>query len=163
MPIHRIALLSISIWLLGCSSNPQQSYQPGTIDPRTQGTFTFYQIDGDTYPGDPVAEDVVMMYRWPILKTCSIKSTEQRRKIFKALDDAIAEIGRPSSDMMPDCFNPRHAIRVDHEGVQTDWLICFQCSNYEKLEGGKRVGGGVISKTPQQLFNKILDACEPSS
>lgn len=162
MPIHRIAFLSISIWLLGCSSNPQQSNEPGTIDPRTEGAFTFHQIDGDSYPGDPVPEGAVMMYHWPILKSCSIESTEQRREMFKALDDGIAEAGRSSSDLMPDCFNPRHAIRVDHEGVQTDWLICFQCRNYEIREDGRVVGGGALSNTPRKLFNEILDGCAPS-
>ena len=158
--LSRILLLLPLLFLsISCSSDNGISPQENTSDPRIDGTFTLYRLDGDRYPGDPVPEGAVLLHGWTILQTCPISSMATREKLLKAFDDGISEIGNVPSDMQIDCFNPRHAIQVSSKGVNVDYLICFQCKNYYVWEGDKQVSGGNISVTPKKTFNRVLDEC----
>lgn len=128
-------------------------------DPRTNGAFTLYSLDGDRYPGEPVPEGAKLMHGWTILKSCPIESVATREEIFKAFDAGI-----DASDGVPvDCFNPRHSISVESGDVQVDYLICFQCYQYQIWEGDKQVSGGGVTTSPRKTFDKVLAACKEDS
>lgn len=40
-----------------------------------------------------------------------------------------------------ECFDPHHALRVEHKGMQTDLLICFECSKVYYFGQGKPLQG----------------------
>lgn len=147
-------LLVVLFATFGCSPQAKQMN-----DPRTEGTFILYSLDGDRYPGDPVPEGAVLLHGWPILKECDIDPVATRHKIFAALDAGIEDASGMSSDMLPDCFNPHHAIRVETEGVAVDYVICFKCSQYEIWQGEKRVSGGKTSAAPRKTFDAVLAEC----
>ena len=155
MSKHCLYLFAIIFLLVGCSSHNGET-NTGSADPRTEGAFTLYRLDGDRYPGDPVPEGAVLLHGWPILQTCSITAVTTREDLFNALDDGIANRG----SVPIDCFNPRHAIRVNNKGVNVDYLICFQCQNYEIWNDNKRIRGGMTSSSPKSTFNQVLDNCQ---
>ncbi len=151
--------LTLCFMLACCSNKSSNITHESNSDPRLKGSFTLYLLDGDRYPGEPVPQGADLLHGWVILKQCSVKSLATREKLFKALDDGIDQWrGTPI-----DCFNPRHAISVETEGVRVDYLICFQCQNYYIWEGDKRVSGGMTTAQPRQTFNRILDECSPTN
>ena len=48
-------------------------------------------------------------------------------------------------------------------GVTTDHLICFQCSNWMTWIDDEQTGGGDTSDRPRETFDRILDDCAASS
>ena len=127
-----------------------------SLDPRAEGDFFLYRLDGDRYPGEPVPEGGELLQGWLILDTCPIDDDLTRNRIFRAFDDGIDDA--PGGEPV-DCFNPRHAISVTTDGVRMDYLICFQCSNWYSYENDKMIGGGGTSRSPAQVFDEILSKC----
>ena len=145
----------ISVVLIMGSCDRGVSTGKSPTDPRIEGTFTLYRLDGDRYPGDPVPEDAVLLHGWPILLTCPINAPRTRAELLTALDEGIANGG----GVPVDCYNPRHALRIESKGVTTDYMICFQCRNYYVWQDDKQIGGGLISNTPKFTFNEALKNC----
>ena len=159
MRISYCLFLGICFMLTCCSSKSNNITGKNTSDPRLKGSFILYKLDGDRYPGEPAPEGAELLHGWVILKKCSITSLTTRETLFKALDNGIDQwSGTPV-----DCFNPRHAISVEMEGINVDYLICFQCKNYYIWEGDKRVSGGMTTAQPRNTFNRILDECSPNN
>lgn len=145
------------VLLLG-SMFPISGCSPASHTPvPAEGTFILYKLDGDTYPSQSVPPGTERMHGWPILQECTIDSLATRQKLFKALDRGIDEYG---SAVPVDCFNPRHAIRVETMGVTVDYLICFQCKNYYIYEGDKLASGGLTSSSPKSTFDRVLSDCK---
>ena len=160
MHTFQLYVIALSFFLMGCTSENSISNQTSAPKPESEALFTLYSLDGDRYPGDPVPDGAKLLHGWQILKTCSIQDSATRKKIFNAFDAGIAEIGKPSSELQIDCFNPRHAIRVETDDIIVDYLICFQCRNYDIWEGDTKVSGGNIASSPRATFNRILDNCK---
>jgi hypothetical protein len=142
-------VLLAALAMTGCA--PDKS-----TESRVAGTFVLYSLDGDRYPGEPAPEGATLLHGWLVLQECPITSLDTREKLFKALDRGIDE---HSSSTPLDCFNPRHAIRVESMGITVDYLICFQCSNYYIYEGDKQVSGGFTTSSPKSTFDQILSSC----
>jgi hypothetical protein len=148
----RLTLFGVTI-LLAVACAPSV---PTALDSRAKGDFTLYRLDGDRYPGEAVPEGGKLLHGWLILEACPIEDTATRNRIFRAFDDGMASPPR----IQVDCFNPRHAISVvQADGVQMDWLICFQCRNWYSYENETMVDGGGTSRAPADVFNDILSAC----
>ena len=146
---------AISILLMLGSCDKPASTGVSMADPRVAGSVTLYRLDGDRYPGDPISEGAILMHGWPILQTCPIAQADTRAVLLSALDEGIANGG----GVPVDCYNPRHALRLESKGVTTDFMICFQCRNYYVWMGDKQTGGGQISTTPRSTFNEVLENC----
>ena len=155
----KASLLIAVVWpvlILGsCDSGVSTGISPD--DPRLQGTFTLYRLDGDRYPGDPIPEGAVLLHGWPILQTCPVEAPGTRAALLGALDEGIANGG----GVPVDCYNPRHALRLQSKRVTTDYMICFQCRNYYVWQDDKQTGGGLISNSPKSTFNAVLENCIP--
>ena len=140
----KLYVFALSVLLAGCSSDNSISNQSSAPIPQAEGLFTLFSLDGDRYPGDHVPEGTKLLHGWPILKTCSIQDSATRKKLFTALDEGIAELGTVSGEMQIDCFNPRHAIRVETNAITVDYMICFQCQNYDIWEGDKKISSALF-------------------
>jgi len=142
---------------VGCTG---EKTAPGaTADPRAEGMMTFYRLDGDRYPGDPVPPGTTLLHGYSVITSCEIPARGTREEILNAFDAGIAEY---QDGISLDCFRPRHAIRIVQDGVTTDHLICFQCSNWMRWTDDERSGGGGTSDTPRETFDRILNSCSPS-
>ena len=144
-------VLPLLALLVGCNGS---SSSRGAL--HHDGAFTLYSLDGDRYPGEPAPEGAELLHGWLVLKSCPIKSIATREKLFKALDRGIDQY---DAEFQVDCFNPRHAIRVESMGTTVDYLICFQCSNYYIWEGEKQVSGGNTTSYPKATFDEVLAGC----
>jgi hypothetical protein len=129
-------------------------------DPRAEGEMVFYRLDGDHYPGDPTPPGAKLLHGHLVLKACPIDERDTRETILNAFDAGIAD---HRGGVPVDCFRPRHAIRIVRNGVTTDHLICFQCSNWMTWTDGEQTGGGDTSDRPRETFDRILDDCATSS
>jgi hypothetical protein len=89
---------------------------------------------------------------YPLLGKVVITDPNKRHELMKALSDAISR--RP--EYSAKCFWPRHAIRAVSAGKKLDYVICFECSNFEQFEGQQKIHYGPINKDVQPLFDKVL-------
>jgi hypothetical protein len=112
------------------------------------GQFELLSIGHDPSPNNP-AED---FRGWPVIGKTTIKDSNTRNRLVAALVKGVEE---NKGDVMK-CFNPRHGIRVTHEGMTADFVICFEC-----FQGIVYVGGGkeqrfLITDSPASVFNQTL-------
>ena len=152
-------LLSGAITLSsGCSPTPTTSSDTSEVlvkePPIADRPFTLYRLDGDAGIQKDAPEGETLQ-GYGILQECPITDEQTRHELFRALDDSIAA----SSGGGSRCFIPRHAIRVQTNGVVVDYVICFQCGNYRLYEGDTAVSGGGIGNEPKKIFNRILSQC----
>ena len=105
-------------------------------------------------PHSPEMPPVDEFHGWKVLGRTSIDDAATRKKLTDALR-AVASEG----DIVPAaCFWPRHGIRLTTAGIVTDFVICFQCSQVEVFEDGKKSVGFLTSDTPQSTFDEVLQA-----
>jgi hypothetical protein len=113
-------------------------------------TFELYSLD----PGRGEKEDVKGgFHAWRVLGKTTIKDGDTRKAVIAALSRGIEEKGDPA-----DCFDPRHGIRVVHEGKTIDLVICFRCQQVQVFHGDKRSDGFLTTASPQKTFDKVLKA-----
>lgn len=153
-------LLSICAMIVvgGCSTPaPSSLDDPDTLraeTPISDRPFVLYRLDGDAGQQEDAPQGETLQ-GWRILQECPITDEQTRHDLFRALDDAIASAPGAGSR----CFIPRHAIRVQTDGVVVDYIICFQCGRYRLYEGSTPVTGGGISSSPKAVFDRILSQC----
>ena len=157
-----IPIILVSTMLLGCSNGTTSSSHP-EISWSDQsgfqlGNYTLYRLNGDRYPGSPVPEGSELLHGWEILESCNIQSSYDRARLFKAFREGEEEMSR-NDRVAVDCFQPRHAIRTVVNDRTTDYLICFQCSNYMVWTNGEQTGGGGTTNSPEKTFNAMLADC----
>ena len=152
-------LLTTCLLALGGCSN-EKAPRATTPDPRADGAMTFYRLDGDRYPGDPVPPGTTLLHGYSVIKACGIADRETREQILAAFETGIAD---HQAGIRVDCFRPRHAIRIVQDGVTTDHLICFECSNWMSWTNDEQSGGGDTSDAPRRTFDRILDECTSSN
>ena len=83
-----------------------------------------------------------------------VTDAETRKRILGALDAGV----RPDRDLAgAACFDPRHAIRVQHAG-QTFYIpICFECNNvYVFVDDQAKPLYFSISGLPEPVFDEVL-------
>ena len=108
-------------------------------------------LDGDTYPdmqdmsdmpdmGASVQEN--LMHGWAILQACSLDQGDPQSKSSGSLNSDIAQ---GYAGIPVDCFQPRHAVRIQTEDLVKEYLICFQCHNFQCWLDGLLVASGSIS------------------
>jgi hypothetical protein len=60
---------------------------------------------------------------YPVIGKVEVQSPEQRRAIMQAVRGGLRGTGGRSA-----CFNPRHGVQVEANGVVADFVICFECA-----------------------------------
>jgi hypothetical protein len=89
---------------------------------------------------------------WKVLGKKVIDKAEMRKKLVDEFERGVAEYTGGAAK----CFNPRHGIRVKHDGKSADFVICFECDRVLVYAGGKDERLFLVSQTPGILFNKVL-------
>ena len=147
-----LCLTTLTLTPAGCSAGGSASMDGP--DPRAEGEMTLYRLDGDRYPGDPVPPGATLLNGYSVIKACVIEDRATREEILHAFERGIAD---HRGGVPVDCFRPRHAIRIVLDGVTTDHLICFQCSNWKVWMNGEPAGGGHTSEASKATFDRILE------
>ncbi|HEY2589135.1 MAG TPA: hypothetical protein VGI81_25555 [Tepidisphaeraceae bacterium] len=80
------------------------------------------------------------------------------RAVQDRLNTALRAGAWESDGSVGACFNPRHGIRVTHAGVNTDYLICFECRQVQVWRDGKLSHTFLTAPTPQPPFDDVLRA-----
>lgn len=159
--MHRLHLLPLVLIVLTLGACQQTgSTRVAEDDPRLDGKLTLYRLNGDRYPGDTVQPGEVLLKHWPILETRPITDRDDARAILGALDAGIA-----AEAFIPiDCFNPRHALRIEQDGSTIDYLICFQCRNYYAWRDDEEDPGlgGNFGSEVKPVFERLLLSPPPS-
>jgi hypothetical protein len=107
----------------------------------------------DLYSLEPrAAQGETDFHGWKVLGKTAVKEADVRKKLITALEKGAAE----SDGSRPDCFNPRHGIRVSRGGKTMDLVICFECQQVEVYAGDERGKNFLISKSPRPVFNQVL-------
>ena len=90
--------------------------------------------------------------RWSILGSTIIKDQETRERLIAEFKTAVAD-HRGGADK---CFNPRHGIKVVHEGSTHEFVVCFECFQVRWYIDGVEKSGFLISDSPQASFDTVL-------
>jgi hypothetical protein len=113
-------------------------------------SFDLYSLDPTRLKLDEVPKDA--FHGRKVLGKTTVKDAETRKKLLAALEKGIAE----NKGEVAGCFNPRHGIRVTHDGKTYDLVICFECFSAEVYDGDKKDGSFLVTNSPQPAFNKVL-------
>jgi hypothetical protein len=89
---------------------------------------------------------------WKVLGKTTVKDAEARKKLVVAFKKGV----EANDGIAAACFNPRHGIRVTHEGKTTDFVICFECFQVQVFAGDKQIKGFLITASPQVTFDSVL-------
>jgi hypothetical protein len=91
---------------------------------------------------------------WKVLGKETIDIPEIRKKLVDALEKGVAE--NQDKGIVVKCFNPRHGIRVKHNGKAADFVICFECLQVKVYVDGGAEQTFLVSSSPAETFNKVL-------
>ena len=112
-------------------------------------SFILYSIDGYE---DPKNKSLESFHGYPVLGKRSVKDTKTREELVAAFEDGVSR----SDGEGYTCFWPRHAIRTVRGGKTTDYLICFECHQYQVFIGEEFPPYKTIDGAPLAKFNAIL-------
>ena len=146
--------------LAGCASPmPNAPLASLGIEDPTSLQVSVMALDGDTYPdmsdmpdmGSSVQEN--LMHGWAILQACSLDQGRPSIHVLRAINSDIAQ---GYAGIPVDCFQPRHAVRIQSEDAVKEYLICFQCHNFQCWVDGSLVASGSISNQSEELLSRVL-------
>ena len=110
--------------------------------------FELLSIGNDPSPKNPTEE----FHRWPVIGKTTIKDPDTRKRLVAALEKGVEE---NKGDIMK-CFNPRHGVRVTHDGMTADFVICFECFQVMVYVAGGKGQRFLITDSPAPVFNQTL-------
>jgi hypothetical protein len=102
-------------------------------------------------PEEPKEKPKDGFHGWRVLGQTTVKDAETRNKLLAALEKGVAE----NKGEVARCFNPRHGIRVTHDGKTADLVICFECLQV-KAFAGDRGHDFLVTRSPQPTFDAVL-------
>lgn len=148
-------VLSVVV-IAGCGTNPVAGM--GAPD-----HLTLYSLDGkhrsiqspdesqEEKQKDIVQEAFELFHEFPVLGKAAIDDPARRAEIMSAFKQGIER----SDGTMNKCFWPRHGIRVTKDKQTIDYVICFECLQFE-VHDGSITSRKPITRDPQTLLNAIL-------
>lgn|GEM_PF-32792 len=149
------------IMLAGCASAasipPLASLE---IEDATSVQITVFALDGDTYPNMENLVEEEVMQGWTILQVCPLDQGPSSIEVLRTINSDIAQ---GHAGVPVDCFQPRHALRVQNENAVKDFLICYQCRNFQSWVDGSLVESGSISNRSEEALNRVLSECGRSN
>lgn len=140
----RIVAIAFASLASGCSGVP-------TEPDVNADSFVFFSIDGrDIQPSKEVTSSETFR-GYPVMGKMDVKDRKTRESILTAFREGAPGKHTP----MAACFWPRHAISTVRNGTATDYIICFECSQYKTISGDNEVTRP-ITNAPLARFNDIL-------
>jgi hypothetical protein len=110
--------------------------------------FELLSIGHGPTPKNPTED----FHGWPVIGKTTVKDPDTRNRLVAALDKGVEE---NKGDSMK-CFNPRHGIRVTHDGKTADFVICFECFQVMVYVTGEKEQRFLITASPAPVFNQTL-------
>jgi hypothetical protein len=153
LSICRFALPTLALLVAASWSCTEEKKNEIPADVKTAldkaETFELYSLD----PGPGEKEDVKNgFHAWHVLGKTTIKKADTRKEVIAALAKGVeANKGEAAK-----CFDPRHGIRVVHDGKTIDLVICFRCLQVQVFHGDKRSDDFLTTASPQETFDKVL-------
>jgi hypothetical protein len=92
---------------------------------------------------------------WKVLGKTTVEGAD-REKLVTAFKKGV----EANEGVAAACFNPRHGIRVTHDGKTADFVICFECLQVSAYLGDKDEKGFLITQSPQPAFDAVLKAAK---
>jgi hypothetical protein len=89
---------------------------------------------------------------WHVIGKTTIKDPNARLRLVAALEKGVEE---NKGDSMK-CFDPRHGVRVTHDGMTADFVICFKCFQVIAYVAGGKEQRFLITDSPAPVFNQAL-------
>ena len=126
------------------------------IDDATSVQVAVMALDGDTYPDMEASVQENLMHGWAILQVCSLDQGRPSIQVLRALNSDIAQ---GYAGIPVDCFQPRHAVRIQTEQALMEYLICYQCHNFQCWVDGELVASGSLSNKSEAVMNRALASC----
>ena len=152
-PARPTPILICTLTLLLSSCTRSKDIPPAPLAAlRSAETFELLAIDPLL---TSVNESAPQFHGHDILGHTSVTDPTTRTRLIEALRTAA----RQSDGSVASCFNPRHAIRVTHAGVTTDFLICFECRQVEVFTdsaGSTSTDRFLIDNSAQPTFDAVL-------
>jgi hypothetical protein len=140
-------LIACTLTLLFSSCTRSKDIPPAPLAAlQSAETFELFSIN----PRTGATESQVQGHE--ILGRTSVTDPATRTRLIEALRTAARQYDGTAAA----CFNPRHAIRVTHAGVTTDFLICFECRQAQVFTGSTVTDRFFINNTAQPTFNAVL-------
>jgi hypothetical protein len=100
-------------------------------------------------PKEKVKDD---FHGWKVLGKTTVKEAASRKQVVESFEKGVSEYKEGPAK----CFNPRHGIRVTHEGKTADFVICFECAQTHVSVKGEKVETFLVSQSPADVFNEVL-------
>jgi hypothetical protein len=156
-----ILLFVTALLPLGCGGDSARKTGANIVTIAEKGAdqFELFSLDPDYYraqlfePDEKQEKPTKNDFRgWKVLGKTQVRAAETQKKIMAALRDGIAEYARNA----PNCFDPRHGIRVVQEGKTTDYVICFACDRVEVYAEGKDKESHFVTGSPKPLLDEVL-------
>jgi hypothetical protein len=89
---------------------------------------------------------------WKVLGSTPIQNQGTRTKLLTAFRAGVEE----NDGSVAGCFDPRHGIRVRHDGKTLDFVICFTCYSVARYVDGERQEAILITDSPRGVFDDVL-------
>ena len=89
---------------------------------------------------------------WRILGKTAVKEADDRNNLVATFKKGVAD----NKGIAAACFNPRHGIRVTHDGKTADFVICFECFQVQAYVGDTREKGFLITDSRASTFDAVL-------
>ena len=98
-----------------------------------------------------------VFHNYYILGKASFASDDARKKLLSPFYQAVIDAHKKDSSPAK-CFQPRHGLRIHHQGKKMDLVICFQCHRFLLFADFAKQRGFSIEHTFSQNFTKALTA-----
>lgn len=97
------------------------------------------------------------LHLFEILGQTELKNGEDRKAAVALLHESI----RKWDGAVAACFHPRHALRVTHQGVVFDFVICFECRTIQLYRDSEQYRHVNIMGKPDKLDQILKKAGVP--
>jgi len=97
------------------------------------------------------------LHDFPILGRTDLANLADRNTTVTSILDSMKAWNGVSAG----CFHPRHALRVTHQGVVFDFVICFECFTIKLYRGDEPYGYVNVIGKPDKLDQILKKAGVP--
>ena len=116
--------------------------------------FVLFSLDPEEQEN---RDESVGFHGWKVLGSTPIQDQGTRTKLLTAFRSGAEE----NDGSAADCFDPRHGIRVKHDGKTFDFVICFTCySVVWYVDDKKEPDAILITDSPRGVFDGVLKAAK---
>lgn len=90
---------------------------------------------------------------YQILGTSEVDDAAQRELLVLLVERGI----EASDGRVAGCFNPRHGLSIEKDGLVTDLVICFECHSMSVFEDGVEVAGHRTADSVEPRVTQLFE------